>query len=395
MIRIYDPDRKNSFLTDIFFAAFKNQLGYEPLAILGAARNDTVIIHADNLTPALIQTLRENGNKIVACDINDSSQISFPEFWRVDLILKFAGIQTTRISPKAWLDDTLGVTKIEGKFMGDVEYAHYREVVDAGRIMSIPYIPWGQKRDINFLPYEQRRPVLVRGGNHLMRWVLFLHLASKGLLDEGSQFFATYYLHQHCDKCRETHAKEGRIRYTGEPLGCPNQPEVTPETLNEGWRWNNRCIPRFYWLAEQFAKGEGRKVDFGFLEQALHGAPVGWPEFFDLLAKYRIYADHKLIFSIYAPPRFWEAASAKTVNLVPRRTNSQLYFPEMQEGVHYLTFSEDLSDIQEVIEGMGPEQYREISENAYDLYMRFVYRPKLGHLARALAEAIRERIENV
>ena len=84
-----------------------------------------------------------------------------------------------------------------------------------------------------------------------------------------------------------------------------------------------------------------------------------------------MYGDFKWIFSIYAPPRFWEAANARTINIVPRFTNTQLHFPDMKDGEHYLSYDVDFSDINE-LSMIRREQYEYISNNCYKAYNEYI-----------------------
>jgi len=49
--------------------------------------------------------------------------------------------------------------------------------------------------------------------------------------------------------------------------------------------------------------------------------------------------------SIFMPQRFWEAASAGCINILPLRTINQEYFPRVKPGEHYLVFEEDFRNL--------------------------------------------------
>lgn len=91
-----------------------------------------------------------------------------------------------------------------------------------------------------------------------------------------------------------------------------------------------------------------------------------------LLARITFTTDLKWLFSIYAAQRFWDAAMVGCLNILPRRTNDQQFWPEMNPGEHYLTFSEDLQTLPLEFE-VDEKTYSEVSANAkalYDSYMK-------------------------
>ena len=125
----------------------------------------------------------------------------------------------------------------------------------------------------------------------------------------------------------------------------------------------------FYWLTEKFQDAHG-PIDMQSVENALNGSHVSG--FDNILGNNICAGDFKWVFSIYAPPRFWESVQTGTINIGPRFMNSQSYYPEMKEGDHYLTYDVDFSDLKTVIEGITEEQYDHIVNNCDSLYREYI-----------------------
>jgi hypothetical protein len=128
------------------------------------------------------------------------------------------------------------------------------------------------------------------------------------------------------------------------------------------------------------------------VEKALNGRVLSVIQFYTILSTYLFYADYKWIFSVYAPPRFWEAAQAKVINVVPRRTNDQSYFPEMKEGDHYITFDEDFSDLDN-LKDIKKEKFEHITNETKALYDKWIHGTQYG-ISENLIKHILEEIEN-
>ena len=107
-----------------------------------------------------------------------------------------------------------------------------------------------------------------------------------------------------------------------------------------------------------------------------------------------MYADMKWIFSIYAPPRFWEAAAAHTVNYVPCRTGDQDHFPAMTLGEHYLIYNESFSDLDRVLD-LPESTYQRIADNTYGLYDKWIKNGGEHMLSNNLMDHIMGKIEDI
>ena len=132
-------------------------------------------------------------------------------------------------------------------------------------------------------------------------------------------------------------------------------------------------------------------VDIDLVQNIFNGKFItNW--FDTILNRYMFYADMKWIFSIYTPPRFWEAAGAHTINLSPERLNDQEQFPAIKDGVHYLSYKEDFSNIKEVIEGITQEQFEFITQNCFAIYKEWIL-PNKYSISDKLLQYIIDGIE--
>jgi hypothetical protein len=237
--------------------------------------------------------------------------------------------------------------------------------------------------------------VLVRGGHHYMRVLLLFNLVKHGLVDSNSIFNTTGYINQYCDVCQDIYSKGwmtlDKVRECGEkPCRWPKyyKTDSLPSNyLQDRGDWNNGCPSRYFEMADMMG------LDRGMVENILNGHYVCITDYYDILNKYTMYADLKWIFSIYAPPRFWEAAAAHTVNLVGTRMNDQYYFPDMKEGEHYTTFQEDFIGLRQSCFLLEPE-FRRITDNTYGLYDKWI---KAGEykLNTNLMDHILQKIESI
>jgi len=355
----------------------KNGIPFEEVKDFLAVKNSTLVILGDHLTPEMITRIKNNGNVLVVFDINDNSVLTgtygdSDEVALIDLIFKISGVQKTQESYEVCIDDDLNYTREKKKFQGG-NWGKYFDMVAANKIKSLPYPSWDKKNAANTPWAERHKLVLVRGGHHYYRVHLFLHLLSLGLLDGNSIFPANEYAFQFCEDCRRLFDRDGKITFEH----LKDHPDIQcrlknwPYNFNEnGGLWNNSCIPRYFDLAELFLKKHGG-FDLSAVESAFQGkfAGPGWKN--KILNRYLFYADFKWIFSIYAPPRFWEAAEACTISLVPERMNDQEFFPPMRDGDHYITYKEDFSDLRESFE-IGQEQFEHITNNCLELYDKWI-----------------------
>lgn len=400
-VRIYDPDPKtNEYLSEMYFLPLEKYITEKGTSCvrvseesLKTERNKTVLIHGDRLSPRLISDLKNNGHKIVVFDINDSSYFSSayqssPETQHIDLIFKVSGIPKTNYTLDASIDRNFGITSSEVRYLPDDEWAAFKSMKDEGRVKPLPYVLWapvaGKDKPLKSFS-ERSGKVLVRGGNHFWRFVLFLRLMQEGLADENSMFATADYFtdtmverFRYCGPCIEEKTAKGKCEYdtthnhatckspatwgtAGEMFGGP------AFGRNEFGYWNNRCPASFFWLAKEYERTRG-PLDKAFLERALDGSMRPINEFLRDIEGAAYYGDAKWLLTIYLPPRFWEAAALGTVNYVTRRTEDQDHFPVVNNGEHYLTFPEDFSKLELPSEMV----WNEISRNTKELYEKWI-----------------------
>jgi len=343
-------------------------------------KNSTVLIDAIYLTPDTIDIIKNNSNKIIAFDINDNSAFccsyyGSEKILEIDHIFKIAGLQRTVSSKEISISNNLEYSTIDVCFMDEINTAIYNRLLNENRLHSLPYVLWFNPPSISVSEYDQRiKLALVRGGHHYQRVHLYLNLLAKGLVDNSSQFNTHAYLFQYCGECKEIFNKYGKFPYDimeNLKSSCSLPDKKQENYFNNCPNWNNSCTTRYFQLAKQFNQMNS-KIDIGLLEHALNGYGLPENNFFSTLSSYLFYADYKWLFSIYAPPRFWEAAAMKTISLVPRRMNDQSNFPVLVENDHYITFAEDFSDLSVVCNNISKEKYQHITENCFNLYNRWI-----------------------
>jgi len=378
----------NIYLEQVYFMSLLNysQGTTTPIEIaadLRAVKNSIVLVDGIRLTPVTISQLKNNGNTICSFDINDHSSFDSmygqsKEILDIDLIFKVAGIQEVQSSDEMYIDNNMHITKRLRPFCSDEHWQTYSTIKNSGRLHSLPYVMWRDPDIVPSLTWEGRKKLcLVRGGHHYQRFIMYLHFLKHHLVDEFSCFFTTHYVHQYCDDCRKIWKEHGGMslaHYRGSKTSC-RIPSPIPDDYFNGQttgkaHWNNQCVPFFYEAAEIFKKHHG-DINLGLLEGALNSSPLADANLYNILKQYLFYCDYKWAFSILAPPRFWEAAAMKTINLYPRRINDQSFFPEMKDGEHYLTFSEDFSDLKDAT-NITKEQYEYISSNCFELYGKWI-----------------------
>lgn len=414
---IYDPEPlTNEYLSKMYFKPlmrYCNDIGLPLYFIydLELIHNATILIHGDRLSPDLITKIKNNGHKLVVFDINDSSYFSSmfhgsPETDLIDVIFKVSGIPKTNLSLDPSIDRNFGITSSPVRYLPDEQWEAFRAFRDSGRLHSLPYVLWKplvpKSAPINM---NRNGKVLVRGGNHFWRFVLFLRLMQEGW-DDPNCLFATedYFKNtmierfRYCDGCVAEMTKNGRTSYdtiqdhtkckSPATWGTPGEVFGGPAFgRNEfGW-WNNRCPASFYWMAKEYERNRG-PLNKQALEHALNGGMRSIESFTNDLSSASFYGDLKWLNTVNLPPRFWEAASVGTVNFLPARTNDQTYFPEVQEGVHYLTFPEDMSQFNLTI---WNHQWRDISYNTKELYETWIRGDKY-EISTNLLKHIVERI---
>lgn len=372
--------------------------------------NSIVIVHGDLLSPERILAIKNNNNQLISFDINDSSYFSSayqgsPETAMVDLFLKVSGIPKTNFTEELNIDRNFRIFATQHRYLPDEDWIAFEALKP--RIKPLPYVLWtplvgsGPAK-----PYSQRSgKVLIRGGNHFWRVVLFFRLMQQGLDDDKCRFATAAYFtdsmierFRYCGPCIEEHRRLGKTSYDTahdiqnckSPVMWGTQGEFFGGPAfgrNEFGHWNNRCVASFMWLAKEYERCRG-PLNKNALERALNGSMTPLNEFVNDLRGAGYYADLKWCNTINIPPRFWEAASCGTVNLYPERTNDQDYWPPMQAGVHYATFKNDMTEFAPPNEA----EWTEISNNAKDLYEEWIRNGRYA-ISENLLRHIVEQIE--
>jgi len=392
-LSFYDPaPPKNDYLAIIYLREIRKfcidkGIPIEDISDLITVKNSTILLNATWLEPGVIIRLKENGNILIAFDINDNTYftdcVPEEEVLHIDLIFKIAGLQKTKESYEMIIDNDLNYSMEKQKFRGG-NWGKYFEVVDADKIRPLPHPPW-KPIITDAVSWEDRNKfVLLRGSHQYLRVHLYLQLLKRGLVDGNSMFPSSEYIHQYCDGCKKAYKDHGRITYAN----LTDTPCRLHQWEPGGGHWNNSCVPRYFDMARMFNDKYGG-IDFDLIEKAFDGRWLNdWLN--TILNRYLFCADFKWIFSIYTPPRFWEAASARTINLVSKRINDQEMFPKVEENVHYFTYKEDFSDLEEVRD-LTKEQFEFITHNCFELYNIWI-KPGKYRVAENLLQYIIDEI---
>jgi len=404
-VLLFDPSpSRNDYLTRIYFeglVARSSELGVTVTRIdsLAGITNSVILINGDHLDLETIHRLRNDGNKLIAFDINDNTLLA--QSYRdnglsdmPDLIFKVGGIQKFRVSQDLSVDEDFGFSMMEREFLNEGAWEVYRQLDRQKMLLSLPYVPWGN-REWPSVPFERRsNNVLIRGGCHIYRFLTFLSLCRSNRAHSKCSFSLRDYFREDmnkqfrfCDSCRTGDQSTGRMGCTS-PAEWGGDKVTGLDRYENANHWNNRCPRSFEWLAWKFIEKHGY-IHIPLVRQALSGKFDAEDEFFRDLSHATFYADLKWLFSIYCPPRFWEAANVRTINLLPSRTNEQEYFPHIITGKHYLTFREDFSGEWPVVD---EEEFGMITGNARDLYEQWI-RPGDATISSNLARHIFDQIE--
>lgn len=373
-----------------------------PIADLDQVGNCTVICNAEQLKPSRIMGLKDRGNLIVSLDVNDSSfpNLSYErskEMYFIDLIFKVSGIQQANSSKELSVDHDFNFSIVDEEFLPQEWWDIYRQMDQEGRMIPLPHVPW-EAPHITSKPHDQRSgKILFRGGCQIYRFLTFLMAVKKGISDPNSSFATSVYFddgmnpqYRFCDECR--HGDRG---WKSDPHEQCSSPAKWGETFDlstrfEANRWDNKCPRSFMWLVEQFEKRHG-ELDHDAILRTIHGRFDSTESFMNVLGSSTFYADFKPIFSIYCPPRFWEAANAGTVNLLPSRTKDQKHFPDVKESSHYAAFREDFAGLDHEIDS---HIFDAITGNAKDLYETWIRHDRFP-ISENLAGYILSRIESL
>lgn len=387
-IVIYDPSPpRHDYLSPMFFApmrqyAARHGLPLSDAPVLSDIKNSTVCCLADYLEPDAVAILKNNGNKIVGFSVTDSSYVSqccreAKHLRNLDLVFMLAGLQKVNEGREMIVTSDLKIALERRQFLPEEDWAVFDSMRKSGRLQSLPYVHAERQPAVQAQPYNTRsQKALIRGGHHMRRFILALKLMEIDRLDINSGFVTEPYFQdwmnpqfRYCDDCRDVWKMNRRYPWSNHTRKeCTNEHARSfPPNLSDLGYWNNKCPQSFYDAAHSIGR-----PDPSSLMMLLNAKWLTQREHLEMLARITFTSDLKWLFSIYAAQRFWDAAMVGCVNVLPSRTKDQSYFPDIQTGEHYLTFSEDLAHLELEFQ-IDDQVYNEISANArslYDAYMK-------------------------
>lgn len=387
-ITLYDPKPTiHDYLSPMYFQPMRefsrrNGIPLSDLVTLTDIKNSIVVLNADYLKPDVVSMLKNNGNKIVGFSVTDSSYVSqccreSKDLQNIDLMFMLTGLQKVNEGYEMIVNPDFSIGLEKRQFLPEDDWRTFDEMRRSGRLQSLPYVHAERQPHVEAKPYNLRsQKALIRGGHHMRRFILALKLMEIGKLDCNSGFVTSPYFRddmnpqfRYCDECREIW-KRGKTYPANSGNGGANC--KNPEWPATGWHlsnlgaWNNRCPESFYRVAGKY------DANMGMVEKLLNARWLPQREHLEMLARITFTSDLKWLFSIYAAQRFWDAAMVGCINLLPRRTADQDYFPKMYAGEHYAVFGERMDWIRNESE-ISEVDYGNISRSAkalYDDYMR-------------------------
>lgn len=391
-VAIYDPaPYRNEYASKLFFASMRQYAAANGIqcrnieSLLEAERGEVLVILTDHLNTDLILMLKNNGTKIVGFNVTDSSYIAQSIRYSdalslVDLIFMVSGVQNTNAGSEIAVDSKFRVTLVDKPFLDPASWQIFDYLRRAGRLQSLPYAPWAPIPEATREPFNRRsQKVILRGGGHARRFLLalFLHVIDK--LDPNSGFVLFPYFAEdmnpqfrYCDACRSAYRHD---RWANRRLAdlehCNSPAMVNGElTMADLGQWNNRCPNSFFWMAEQFARYHG-SVDMKLVEDMLNARWLEPKEHMAAMSRITFTSDLKWVQSIYKPQRFWEAAAAGCINVLPMRTMAQDYFPHTVAGHHYLVYEETFKNL-ELAFSIDESSYNEMAGDCRRLYETWI-----------------------
>lgn len=388
-LAIYDPlPMGNEYCTKMFLAPIRrfaadNNIPCTECTSLEKVRDSHVVLLTDHLSEVNIGILKNNGNRIVGINVTDSSYISGAIRYAktlplVDLIFMVSGVPNVNNGNEIVVDKEFNVSLREVPFLDDDNWKVFDYMRKSGRLKSLPYIPWTPIPEVVRQPWSQRsQKTLLRGGGHARRFILALFLMAKDKLDPNSGFVLFQYFDdsmnlqfRYCDECRARYIANGRhVKYTpfADAADCNG-----PHREGNGWnfadlgQWNNRCPKSFFWMAEKFHERYGG-VQMGIVEKVLAARWLDPREHQAMLGRILFTSDLKWVHSIYKPQRFWEAASAGCISVLPGRTIFQDYFPDTKPLQHYLVYDESMTHL-DLAFSLDESTYDQMSKETRHLY---------------------------
>lgn len=397
---IYDPaPSANEYLTKMFFGPIRSyfrDLGapVDECADIISQKNSIVLMAGDHLSDGLILAIKNNGNRLIVFDINDSSYISSTycvglNIPLIDLIFKISGLPKKNETQEPSIGPDFEITTSTVKYLPDKKWEDFKALRLAGKVLPLPYVLWSPLSAENapVKTFSQRSgKVLISGGNHFWRVILFFKIMQRGMEDAASHFATRDYFREdmqerfrYCQACRNERLSHGRALYHGHsdrsrcnsPAQWGGDEDICGGPVYDKspfGSWNNRCPTSFFWLAKQYEKHRG-PLNNQIVERVLNGSYKPHGEFVADLSSASYYADYKWLNTIYTPPRFWEAASQGTVNFYPERTDDQEYFPALIKGEHYHAFPDDFSQFEA---NLPEDQWDHISQSSKRLYEEWI-----------------------
>lgn len=416
---LHDPrPPSNEYVAALYFGPLRSYCADHGIEIElvddpESVKNGILLICGDYLSHERIERIKNNGTKLVIFDINDSSYISAtygssPLWTDADLIFKISGVPNRNESPEPSIDANFKITTTAVKYLPDDEWDKFQAV--RHKIKPLPYTLWGplvpQDKPVN--PNRNGR-VLVGGGSHFWRVILFFKLVQQGLNDPSSQFATNAYFaddmvpqFRYCQECRDERKANGKTPYSAvhDPAHCTGRGQWGtegdivggPGYGNQFGKMNNVCPAAFFWWSKEYERLSGPLNDQ--IEKALNGTFRPAHEFCESLSKTSYYADYKPLNTIYVPPRFWEAASVGTPSLYPARTADQDHWPAMVEDEHYYTYREDMSDFGLGSDSVPPKHWELVSKSVKDLYETKIRGTDYA-ISNALLEYMKDSIEEI
>lgn len=417
-LRIQDW-KTNDYLSKLYWEPLRSYMrdkghDIEYAPITEEMEDCAAIIHGDVASPLRIERLKNSGCKVVLYDINDSSYLSSSYIHTegqnlVDLIFKVSGVPKHNEINETNLDRNFQIKVSREKYLPDEQWEQFRAI--RHKIKPLPYVLWNPlvSASAPVVPQSERNgKVLIRGGNHFWRVILFFRLMQDGLLDERSEFHTNAYFSetmerrfQYCDACKLEKSAHGRSLYdavvrreecTSPVTGWEIPGEFFGGPLyarHEHGNWNCRCPHSFFFLAKEFERLRG-PLDHAFIEKAFSGDMRPRDQFAKDLSHASFAGDAKWCNSINLPPRFWEAASLGTPSLYMARAGDQDYWPSVTEGEHYFKYGEDMHDF--ALDVVTPDWLSDVSKGVKALYEDKI-RGTRYPISDALLEYMTEEIE--
>lgn len=405
---IHDPHPTRNEYYSLMFAKYmrlaSDHLGAPARSTsLNDVRESTVVILTDDLTDELIFRLKERANKIVGFNITDSAYLSnairYSKYLElIDLIFMVSGVATRNEGKDMVVDEDFTVRLVDSPFVPVDEWEIFDRMRRAGKLQSLPYVTWQPTPEVRRAPYRERsQKCILRGGGHSRRFLLALFLMRHDLLDPNSGFFLRDYFDDNmnpqfrfCDHCRADYKAHRRARNLPASPAC-NHPMTNGNgdySFSNLGKWNNRCPRSFFRMAERFQMKHG-SVDFGQIEKMLNDRFLDAKEHLEMLGRITFTSDLKWINSIYAPQRFWEAASAGCINVLPERTMAHEFFPVIKPGQHYLVFEETFQNLPLAF-SIDHGTYNEMAGECRQLYERWLAASQFGINTNLLSHIFEE-----